>query len=88
MRRLDETLALWLTALNSEFGVKIKQPYLESVGIDPKQMVADLYQSRKESGDTRLFQFYIHQVKDEVWIVRCSAPEIKSNGEYKALEDT
>jgi hypothetical protein len=87
MRRLEESLTLWNLALDSEFGVEIANAYCDVHGIDTRQLVADLYESRKLSGDVRFFQFYIHQAAGAVWIVRCRAPEIKSNGEYKPLED-
>jgi hypothetical protein len=88
MKRLDATLLLWAEALASERGVEITASYLESVEIDQRQLVADLYEARKLAGDSRLFQFYIHQVGGEVWIVRCAAPPIKSDGEYEPLEDS
>ena len=87
MRRLEESLALWHEALDSEFGVEIAASYVEARGLDLRQLIADLYESRKLSGDVRLFQFYIHQVSGGVWIVRCKAPELKTNGEYQALEE-
>lgn len=87
MRRLEESLTLWHLALDSKFGVEIGEAYLKSAEIDLRQLVADLYESRKLSGDVRFFQFYIHQTAGGVWIVRCRVPEIKSNGEYRPVED-
>jgi len=88
MRRLDSTLDLWRLAVESEGGIAIGKGYLDENEIDQRQLIADLYQARKEAGDPRLFQYYIHNAGREVWLVKGSAPEVKSNGEFKPLEDT
>jgi hypothetical protein len=59
----DELLALWYSALNAEFGIRIKNPY--------PNLVPELYTARKASGDPALENLRICKMKNgELWIVK------------------